>query len=88
MKLVLFSKPECHLCENLQEKLHQIESFPIELEVRDITTDEAWFAAYEYEIPVLLYQEGESSVRLPRVSPRASVQQVEKMLRQFLPADY
>jgi len=88
MYLVLYSKPGCHLCEGLQEKLEQIqslaiESLPIELEVRDITTNPQWFAAYQYEIPVLHWGK-ENPVALPRLSPRVSVQKVEDMLRQAI----
>ncbi|NJR57422.1 MAG: glutaredoxin family protein [Cyanobacteria bacterium CRU_2_1] len=53
MRLILYSKPGCHLCEGLQEKLEQIRSLPFILEVRDITTRNDWFQAYQYEIPVL-----------------------------------
>ena len=57
MKLILYSKPGCHLCEGLQEKLETIMQAPdlasLDLEVRDITTREDWFAAYQYEVPVL-----------------------------------
>ncbi|MEO1209133.1 MAG: glutaredoxin family protein [Cyanobacteria bacterium J06638_20] len=85
MDLVLYSKPGCHLCEGLQEKLEQIQGLPINLEVRDITTNPEWFAAYQYEIPVLHWGK-EKPVALPRLSPRASVQQVEQMLRKYLDA--
>lgn len=83
MKLILYSKPGCHLCEGLQEKLAQIQSLPIQLETRDITTREDWFQAYQYEIPVLDFVLGSGTVRLPRLSPRASVQQVEQMLQKY-----
>ena len=62
MQLILYSKPGCHLCEGLIEKLEQIThnkdsnknaNISFTLEVRDITTREDWFAAYQYEIPVL-----------------------------------
>jgi glutaredoxin len=53
MRLILYSKPGCHLCEGLQEKLEQIQNLSFELEVRDITTREDWFGAYQYEVPVL-----------------------------------
>ncbi|MEH2289059.1 glutaredoxin family protein [Nostoc sp.] len=53
MRLILYSKPGCHLCEGLQEKLEQIQNLSFELEIRDITTREDWFAAYQYEVPVL-----------------------------------
>ncbi|MEH2023792.1 glutaredoxin family protein [Nostoc sp.] len=107
MRLLLYSKPGCHLCEGLQEKLEQIQNLSFELEIRDITTREDWFAAYQYEVPVLYlsnrqdaeedtcvrgFPPVEQSVRdaegseklLPRPSPRASVQQLEQMLRKYL----
>ncbi len=100
MHLILFSKPGCHLCEGLQEKLEQIQSLTVYVEVRDITTRDDWFQAFQYEIPVLYWAKpdpnGEHSlvlgdstsdpqsvsmVRLPRLSPRASIRQVEQMLQ-------
>ncbi|MBD2359135.1 glutaredoxin family protein [Tolypothrix sp. FACHB-123] len=91
MRLILYSKPGCHLCEGLQEKLEKIENLTFELEIRDINTREDWFLAYQYEIPVLYLSnpQGED-VReqpLPRPSPRASVQQLEQMLRKYFPND-
>jgi Glutaredoxin-like domain (DUF836) len=86
---ILYSKPGCHLCEGLQEKLEQIHppdfSLDIHLEVRDITTREDWFQAYQYEIPVLFWVDSSSDllIPLPRCSPRASVQQVAQMLQRF-----
>ncbi|MGF1497986.1 MAG: glutaredoxin family protein [Elainellaceae cyanobacterium] len=90
MRLILFSKPGCHLCEGLQEKLDQVREPQFELEVRDITTNADWFNAYQYEIPVLVAEpeaagEGQGqAMRLPRLSPRASVQQLEKLLQKYL----
>ncbi|MBO0351034.1 glutaredoxin family protein [Phormidium pseudopriestleyi FRX01] len=93
MRLILYSKPDCHLCEGLQEKLEQIQDLNFELEVRDITTQADWFAAYEYEIPVLCCvstpdPDAEIPPKeepLPRPSPRASVEQVQQMLQQYFP---
>lgn len=82
MKLILYSKPGCHLCEGLQEKLEQVQSLPFELEIRDITTREDWFQAYQYEIPVL-HLDGSTPVFLPRPSPRATVQQLAAMLQKY-----
>lgn len=120
LHLILYSKPGCHLCEGLQEKLVQIQNLDLTLDVRDITTRDDWFQAYQYEIPVLVLvkeeereERGErgdeergageqrrageageviqssklqssSFIPLPRPSPRATVQQLEKMLRQYL----
>lgn len=102
--LILYSKPGCHLCEGLQEKLAQIQSLDLVLDVRDITTHDDWFKAYQYEIPVLVLVKGERGeergeageviqpsklhsltfISLPRLSPRATVQQLEQMLRTYL----
>ncbi|MHC5777378.1 glutaredoxin family protein [Nostoc sp.] len=91
MQLILYSKPGCHLCEGLQEKLEQIQNLSFELEIRDITTRDDWFAAYQYEVPVIYLsnrrgaEDTEGSEKLlPRPSPRASVQQLEQMLRKYL----
>lgn len=99
MKLILYSKPGCHLCEGLQEKLEQIHSLQFDLEIRDITTREDWFHTYQYEIPVLFLDRGageaattsseaQSSpnqplIPIPRPSPRATVQQLEQMLQKY-----
>ncbi len=91
MKLILYSKPGCHLCEGLLEKLEQIVKTPdftsLQLEIRDITTREDWFQAYQYEVPVLSFNQGVDENReqsLPRPSPRASVQQLKQMLHSYL----
>ena len=84
MKLVLYSKPGCHLCEGLEEKLQAVRSDPFDLEfdleIRDITSRSEWFAAYEYEIPVLFVE----NVELPRVSPRSGPAQLAQMLQKHL----
>ncbi|HEY9624160.1 MAG TPA: glutaredoxin family protein [Crinalium sp.] len=92
MRLILYSKPGCHLCEGLQEKLEQVHSPPIELEIRDITMRDDWFQAYQYEIPVLYLDQSDREqavdesaqlLRLPRLSPRSSIAQVEQMLQKY-----
>jgi hypothetical protein len=91
MRLVLYSKPGCHLCEGLQEKLEQVQNPSVKLEVRDITSREDWFQAFQYEIPVLFLEYHQdirdakvTSQPLPRLSPRASVPQVEQMLCNYI----
>jgi hypothetical protein len=84
MNLILYSKPGCHLCEGLEEKIRSIETIVIILDVRDITQDDEAFQAYQYEIPVLYVQT--DSGRLlptPRQSPRASIAQITQMLQPF-----
>ncbi|MGK7929267.1 MAG: glutaredoxin family protein [Spirulina sp.] len=87
MRLILYAKPGCHLCEGLQEKLEQClrqnDFTGVELTIRDITTREDWFAAYQYEIPVLARELEGKEVILPRPSPRTSVRQLEKFLQKY-----
>lgn len=91
MHLVLYSKPGCHLCEGLQIKLDALTHLDFTLEVRDITTQSDWFAAYQYEIPVLCRviptDAGVKEEALPRLSPRAPVARVERMLQTYLNPD-
>ncbi|WP_299493487.1 glutaredoxin family protein [Acaryochloris sp. IP29b_bin.137] len=88
--LILYSKPGCHLCEGLQEKLEQIQDPPLKLEVRDITSRDDWFQSYQYEIPVLYKQEvfvssGQSiETPIPRPAPRLSVEQLQRFLQKYL----
>ena len=84
MKLILYSKPGCHLCEGLQEKLDQVTNIDFKLEIRDITTRDDWFAAYQYEVPVLCQQLPQEEKPLPRLSPRATVKKLEQMLQKHL----
>ncbi|NEO28086.1 MAG: glutaredoxin family protein [Kamptonema sp. SIO4C4] len=84
MRLILYSKPGCHLCEGLQEKLAQIENLEFTLEVRNILTNEDWFNRYQLQIPVLTYEQGGQEIPIPRPSPRASVTQLEKTLRKAI----
>ncbi len=81
MHLILYSKPGCHLCEGLQSKLAQVSNVDFELEIRDINTNENWFAAYQYSIPVLCQKLPKAEKTLPRLSPRASVAKLEQMLQ-------
>jgi hypothetical protein len=85
--IILYSKPGCHLCEGLQEKLTQIQDLEFQIEIRDITTQPDWFAAYEYEIPVLFYRRDASTTTenpIPRPAPRWSVLQLQKHLQPYL----
>jgi len=83
MHLILYSKPDCHLCEGLQEKLEQITEVSFDLEIRDITTRKDWFECYQYSIPVLCCQVSDREEILPRPSPRASVKQLSQLLQKY-----
>ncbi len=86
-RLILYSKPGCHLCEGLQEKLTQITEIEFILEVRDITTREDWWQAYQYEVPVVCQDVPTGERLIPRPSPRASVGQLTQMLQKSLITD-
>lgn len=84
MQLILYSKPGCHLCEGLLEKLEDIDE--VAVEVRDITTQDAWFQRYQYEVPVLFGVDASGAERpIPRPSPRASVAQLQQTLQKYYP---
>jgi hypothetical protein len=83
MKIILYSKPECHLCEGLIEKLTQIQELNLDLEIRDINTNPDWWEKYQYEIPVMYLVTPEGEKLIPRVSPRISVAQLTKILEKY-----
>jgi thiol-disulfide isomerase/thioredoxin len=57
LTFTLYSKPGCHLCDDMKVVIHRVMQFthtPIALEEIDITTDPDLEARYGMEIPVLL----------------------------------
>ena len=53
--LTLYSKPGCHLCEDVREILDDLQpTYGFAIEEIDITADAALFTRYRYEIPVVL----------------------------------
>ncbi|GAB4353673.1 MAG: glutaredoxin family protein [Cyanophyceae cyanobacterium] len=88
LTLILYSRPGCHLCEDLEAKLHAIaaDTLPFTLEIRDITEREEWMEAYQFEVPVLMQKspDGTGDRPLPRPAPRATAVQIEQMLRPAL----
>jgi glutaredoxin len=54
-QITVYSKPDCHLCEQALVVLRRIQSeYPFQLLERDITTDEALHRAYFERIPVIM----------------------------------
>ncbi len=82
--LILYSKPGCHLCAGLQEKLEPLLAKGFSLEVRDITQRHEWSLAYAYEVPVLHMVIGGELHEVPRFPPRMSAHQIEQRLRQLI----
>ena len=88
MQLIMYSKPGCHLCEGLEEKLQIIRAtLNFDLEIRDITTRPDWFNVYQYEVPVICKLSAGKEQLLPRPSPRASTMQLQQMLQKYLSSD-
>ena len=88
MQLIMYSKPGCHLCEGLEEKLQQIRAnLNFDLEIRDITSRPDWFNVYQYEVPVICRVFAGKEQPLPRPSPRASTVQVQQMLQKYSSSD-
>jgi hypothetical protein len=53
--LTLYTKPGCHLCEELADLLDELRpAWGFSVGEIDITRDEALFARYRHEIPVLM----------------------------------
>ena len=54
-RLTLYSKPGCHLCDEVRALLDEIgASRSFEIEEIDITSTDSLFARYRFEIPVVL----------------------------------
>jgi hypothetical protein len=57
-KLVLYGKRRCHLCDEAKDVVTDVlddlrTQLALRLEVVDIMTDEALFARFRYDVPVL-----------------------------------
>jgi len=71
----LYGKPGCHLCEQAEEFLEDLRGeFDFFVTQVDITTDDALFDRYRYEIPVVTLADGRS------VSGRVTVQRLRELL--------
>ena len=79
-RVVLYRKPECHLCDEAREVLEAVRrDAGFDLDERDITADDALHRAYLERIPVvtidgeeafeLFVDEAELRRRLARVNP-------------------
>ena len=77
MTLILYSKPGCHLCEELRATLDELQpEYGFTLEEIDITGSDELFARYRYEIPVVL-RDGREIAR-GRVSDRELMQRLAR----------
>lgn len=53
LKLQIYSKPECHLCDDAKELVRRVgASYPLEIETVNIEEDPEAYERYKHEIPV------------------------------------
>ncbi len=58
--LVLYSRSHCHLCEDMQLQLEELQGeYGFELVVRDVDTHPDWASAYGDEVPLLFAEDVE-----------------------------
>jgi hypothetical protein len=69
----VYSRPGCHLCEVLIEELLPLLHGRIDLEVRNIDSNDAWRFEYDIRIPVVEY---EGRVICEYELDRASIEQL------------
>ena len=85
MRLVLYSKQDCCLCEGLLAKLQQVKNLSFELEIREISSNSDWLERYQYEVPVLcLLNDHDQEQVLPRLSPRSPIEKLESLLQRYI----
>jgi glutaredoxin len=54
MKIRIYSKPDCHLCDEAKEAIQRVtKRLRIEVEVIDIEKDPELLNQYRYDIPVI-----------------------------------
>lgn len=57
--VVFYTKPGCHLCEQAEELLEDLQAdYELRITPVDITSDPAVFERYRYEIPVVVVEGG------------------------------
>lgn len=59
MRVTLYSKPDCHLCDECKEYLRALTgAFALEVTVRNILDDDDDFNRFQYLIPVVAIEDG------------------------------
>jgi glutaredoxin len=75
LTVTLYSKPGCHLCEELRAALDELrDAYALTIEEIDITQHAELFARYRFEIPVLF--EGGREIARGRISDRELIERL------------
>ena len=76
MRVILYSKAGCHLCDEAREHLEDLAADHVfELDEMDIRRDDQLFERYRYRIPVIVVDGVE------RLEGRISAEDVRSLLR-------
>ena len=54
-RLVVYSRQNCHLCDELLDELEPLANGRLDLEVRDVDTRDEWREAYGWRVPCVEY---------------------------------
>ncbi len=80
VELLIYSKPECHLCDEMKEVIKAVsENRRIELEEIDITSDRELEMEFSEDIPVLVY--GETILARHRITEKALSDKIAELTR-------
>lgn len=93
MKLVLYSKPECSLCDGMKAKVEAVLDAAqytggvlagMGLEVRDTSTNESWWELHGNSVPVLCLAVAnrEEEIRLPKPAVRLNASRLGKRIEE------
>eukprot|EP00873_Tetraselmis_striata_P025193 jgi/Tetstr1/445457/TSEL_033236.t1 len=96
LRLIVYTKPDCPLCDGLKEKLDALVSqgqfmpttfSAATIEMQDITTNPEWQQTYEMQVPVLRRVDSAGNeVTIPRPSPRLSAERLLKHIEKAIAA--
>jgi len=77
VRLTVYSKPGCHLCDEAKAKIERLRArgYDLTINERDVSTDPALFERYRYLIPVVELPDGRT------LEPPISEYKLEQALR-------
>ena len=65
MKLLLYTGPDCHLCELAKKELALLPEGSVEVELKNIKDNINWYHFYAMRIPVLQREDDNSELNWP-----------------------
>ncbi|AET38673.1 Mgp12p Ecym_3172 [Eremothecium cymbalariae DBVPG len=89
IKLILFSKEECGLCDSAKQVMTQVLKLPefksTQFEITDITDprNTEWWNKYCFDVPVLHIQDKNNPEKLEKIFHRFNEKQVVQVVKTF-----